>query len=348
MNRTEKLRTGTTLQAGNDSGRSAEPFIAGNSEMFFHNSKKEKRAEELLIANKELLKQNREKERRALELIIANEELAFQNLERKKRTSELLLANKELAFQIQEKEKREAELLRLNKELLVFNYISSHHLQEPLRKIQIFANKILATEQQDLSEQGINYFQRMQSLSGKMQQMIIDLLAYSAINTTERCFETTDLNKVAEDIKHELRENIGQKQAIIHVEAGTSLYVMPLQFRQLLYNLISNALKFSNPQNFPYILIKSAIVTASGKENTLLKGKKYVHLTVEDNGMGFEPEYSERIFGVFQKLHTQEQYPGTGIGLAMVKKIVENHEGKVFATGKLNEGACFDIYIPLK
>lgn len=343
-----ELRTGLAILSANDNGRNAEQFMAVNMQLAFWNQEKEKIAAELRIMNRELAIQTREKERRALELIIANEELAFQNLERKKRTSELILLNRELAFQVQEKEKREADLLRLNEELLVFNYISSHHLQEPLRKIQIFANRILEAEHQQLSEQGIGYFERMQTLSGKMRQMILDLQTYSRISTTERRFERLDLNRAVDDIKNELHESIEQKQAIIRVEANASLNVMAMQFRQLLYNLISNALKFSNPNILPNIQIKNEIVTGGDKENALLKGKDYLHITVEDNGIGFEPEFSERIFGVFQKLHLDEQYTGTGMGLAIVKKIVENHDGKIFATGRLNEGAIFDIYIPVK
>src|SRR5271168_3924727 len=151
----------------------------------------ENRAVELIIANKELAFQNEEKEKRAAELIIANKELAFQNEEKEKRAAELIIANKELAFQNEEKGKRAAELIIANKELLAFTYISSHDLQEPLRKIQTFATILL--ENETLSDNGKYNFQRMQLAAGRMQQLIDDLLAFSRIATTELKFEKADL-----------------------------------------------------------------------------------------------------------------------------------------------------------
>src|ERR1700709_2768727 len=165
-------------------------------ELAFQNEEKEKRAAELIIANKELAFQNIEKEKRAAELTIANEELVFQNEEKEKRAAELIIANKELAFQNEEKEKRAAELVIANKELESFTYISSHDLQEPLRKIQTFATRILEKEEQKLSENGKDNFKRMQDAAKRMQTLINDLLAYSRTSSTDRKFETTDLNKI--------------------------------------------------------------------------------------------------------------------------------------------------------
>ena len=307
----------------------------------------QKWAKDLRIANKELAFQNEEKEKRAAELIIANKELAFQNEEKEKRAAELIIANKELAFQNKEKEKRAAELITANKELLAFTYISSHDLQEPLRKIQTFVTIILENEFKNLSEKGKYNFQRMQLAAGRMQQLIDDLLAFSRISTTELKFEESDLNIIIEEVKTELKDTIMDKHATIESTGLCPANIIAFQFRQLMYNLISNALKFSNPAIPSRIIITNSVVNG-GKLNIdrLSPEKNYCHITVKDNGIGFEPRFSERIFEVFQKLHGKEVYAGTGIGLAIVKKIVENHNGIISATSELNKGAQFDIYIP--
>ncbi len=324
--------------------RAAELGIA-NNELIFQNEEKEKRAEELIVANKELAFQNKEKENRAAELGVAIKELAFQNEEKEKRAAELIIANKELAFQNEEKGKRAAELIIANKELLAFTYISSHDLQEPLRKIQTFATILLANE--TLSENGKYNFQRMQAAAGRMQQLIDDLLAFSRIATTELKFEKTDLKMIIEEVKAELKDTIQEKQAIIEASELGTANIIAFQFRQLMYNLISNALKFSNVNIPSRIIIKSSIVLGDKSISEKLSPKKnYCLITVKDNGIGFESHFSERIFEVFQKLHGKEVYGGTGIGLAIVKKIVENHNGIIIATSELNKGATFDVYFP--
>jgi signal transduction histidine kinase len=329
-----------------EKGKRAAELSIANIELTFQNGEKEKRAAELIIANKELAFQNGEKEKRAAELSIANKELVFQNEEKEKRAAELIIANKELAFQNEEKEKRAAELVIANKELLAFTYISSHDLQEPLRKIQTFATIILGKEQ-NLSENGRYNFQRMQLAAGRMQQLIDDLLAFSRINATELEFEKTELNKIIEEVKTELKDTIQEKHATIDVSEMCTVSVIVFQFRQLIYNLISNALKFSNPGTPSHIIINSRIVKGNMLNNAKLSPERnYCHITVKDNGIGFEPHFSERIFGVFQKLHSKEVYGGTGIGLAIVKKIVENHNGIIIATSELKKGATFDIYFP--
>ena len=324
--------------------RAAELSIA-NKELAIQNELKGKRAEDLIIANKELAFQNEEKEKRAAELIIANKELAFQNEEKGKRAAELIIANKELAFQNEEKEKRAEELSIANKELLAFTYISSHDLQEPLRKIQTFVSIILENEK--LTENGKYNFERMQLSAGRMQLLIDDLLAFSRIATTELKFEKTELSQIVEEVKAELKDTINDKKATIEVTELCAANIIPFQFRQLMYNLISNALKFSQADQLSHIIIASRILKGSKLNNEKLSPEKnYCHVTVKDNGIGFEPHFSERIFGVFQKLHGKEVYAGTGIGLAIVKKIVENHNGIITATSELKKGATFDIYIP--
>ena len=330
-----------------EKAKRAEELIIANKELVFQNQEKEKRAEELIIANKELVFQNQEKAKRAEELIIANKELVFQNQEKAKRAEELIIANKELVFQNQEKEKRAEELIIANKELLAFTYISSHDLQEPLRKIQTFASIILENDYENLSANGKHNFQRMQLTAHRMQQLIDDLLAFSRISTTELVFEEMSLSSIIEDVKTELKETIQEKNATLEATELCSASIIAFQFRQLMYNLISNALKFSKPDIPAHIIIRSRIVKGSSLTiEKLSPDKEYCYITVQDNGIGFEPHFSERIFGVFQKLHGKEVYAGTGIGLAIVKKIVENHNGIIIATGELNNGAKFDIYIP--
>ncbi len=326
--------------------RAAELIIA-NKELAFQNEEKEKRAQELSLANKKLAFENEEKEKRAAELIIANKELAFQNEEKEKRAAELAVANKELAFQNDEKEKRAAELVVANKELLAFTYISSHDLQEPLRKIQTFVTIILENEAANLTENGKYNFERMQLAAGRMQQLIDDLLAFSRINTTELVFENISLNSIVDEVKNELKDTIQEKKAMIEYSELGSANIIAFQFRQLVYNLISNALKFSSPDRNSHITIKNKIVLGSNSNiESLSPQKKYSHITFKDNGIGFEPQFNERIFEVFQKLHGKETYAGTGIGLAIVKKIIENHGGTIVATSELNKSAQFDIYIP--
>jgi len=282
-----------------------------------------------------------------VELYLKTHELLVQNEEKKKRSTELIIANKELAFQNEEKEKRAEELRIANKELLAFTYISSHDMQEPLRKIQTFTSVILKEEKETLSDNGKNYLQRIHSTAERMQLLINDLLTFSRINKTDRKFEKTELSTIIDDVKAELEDTIKDKNATIEAVELCHANIIPFQFRQLIYNLISNALKFSRVNIPSQITIESSIVKGSKLNNEKLSPEKnYCHIIVKDNGIGFESHFSERIFGVFQKLHNKEVYGGTGIGLAIVKKIVENHNGIITATGELNKGAIFDIYIP--
>ena len=239
------------------------------------------------------------------------------------------------------------QLQKTNKELESFAYISSHDLQEPLRKIQTFATLIVEKEENNLSEHGKYNFKRMQEAAKRMQTLINDLLAYSRTNTADRHYETTDLHKIINEVKEDLKEELKAKQATIEVIELCDADIIPFQFRQLMHNIIGNALKFSNPGTPPHIKIKSKIEAGVKFNNPkLLPQIKYCHITITDNGIGFEQRYSEKIFEVFQRLHSKTEYDGTGIGLSIVKKIVENHEGIITATSELNKGASFDIYLP--
>ena len=181
-----------------------------------------------------------------------------------------------------------------------------------------------------------------------MKQLIEDLLAYSRTNTLERKYESAGLQMIIEEVKEDLKEELKQKHAVIETGELNHFHMIAFQFRQLLFNLVSNSLKFARPDKAPVIRISSQIAKSSQLgNNKLAPSENYCHITVADNGIGFEPEYNHKIFEVFQRLHSSEQYQGTGIGLAIVKKIVDNHNGVITATGELGKGAKFDIYIPL-
>ncbi|OYU81771.1 MAG: hypothetical protein CFE23_02485 [Flavobacterium sp. BFFFF1] len=265
--------------------------------------------------------------------------------EQKTFTRKLELEVKERTKQL---ELNNVQLQKMNKELQSFAYISSHDLQEPLRKIQTFASRISEKEQDNLSTDGKDMFLRMQNAANRMQTLIQDLLAYSRINPAEYEFETTDLNKIVDEIREDFHEELNEKRATISTNHLCVTDIIPFQFRQLLVNLISNALKFASPQRLPHIEIKCEVVDGRELKTLNLLKKNYCHISVSDNGIGFEQEYSEKIFEVFQRLHARNEYEGTGIGLAIVKKIVDNHHGVITANGTINKGATFDIYIPCR
>lgn len=237
------------------------------------------------------------------------------------------------------------DLLKSNDDLAQFAYVASHDLQEPLRKIQTFTTRIMEVENDKLSEKGKDYFARIQSSSRRMQQLILDLLSYSRVNTGKILFESTDLNKVLESVKENMKEMLEQKKAQVISSELPKALIIPFQFEQLLTNLISNALKFSKTSTAPVITIKAE--TIHRKEGNASDQNLYFHhLSVSDNGIGFDSQYSERIFQVFQRLHGKEEYEGTGIGLSIVKKIVDNHNGMVSVESETGKGTIFHIYIP--
>jgi signal transduction histidine kinase len=244
-------------------------------------------------------------------------------------------------------EEKNAQLMQINAELASFSYVASHDLKEPLRKIQSFSDRILEKEADRLSESGRDYFGRMQKAAARMDALIEDLLAYSRTNNTDRTFEITHLNKILDLVKADLREELTQKKAVIETSGMCDVSIIPFQFRQIFYNLISNSLKFSRSDAPPVISINCKIENASAMSTRkVLPDKKYCHISVQDNGIGFEQQYSKKIFELFQRLHGRTKYTGTGIGLAIVKKIVENHHGMITAHGEPGQGARFDIFIP--
>ncbi len=270
------------------------------------------------------------------------ERMFRQELERQveNRTGELARANRATGEKNKELEKK-------NKELQSFTYVSSHDLQEPLRKIQTFADRVIKTEGPQLSEKGKEMLSRMRNSAARMQQLIDDLLAFSRVDVGERVFVETGLKEIVNEVTLDFQEELQQKKGTVQLTETCRAQIIPFQFRQLVHNLIGNALKFSRAGVPPVIQIKSRSMSGGEPDAGRLDPHiKYCHISVEDNGIGFEPEYSERIFEVFQRLHDREAYSGTGVGLAIVKKIVDNHQGIIIAHGAINKGAAFDIYIP--
>lgn len=237
-------------------------------------------------------------------------------------------------------------LKKMNTELEAFNYISSHDLQEPLRKIQLYTDLIEREEENKLSEKAKAAFQKIKSSAFRMQNLINDLLTYSKTKFDERKFELKDLNTILNHVIEDFSEETENKNVIFEIENLGSLNVIEFQFRQLLYNLISNSLKFSNPDKKLVISITSKTGNKQELNNDqLLPDQKYKLITISDNGIGFDQAYSDKIFGLFQVLQTKS-LNSTGIGLTIVKRIVENHNGFIKAEGVVNQGAKFEIFIP--
>jgi PAS domain S-box-containing protein len=239
------------------------------------------------------------------------------------------------------------ELTGMNQELVSFAYVASHDLQEPLRKIQTFLSRIEEMEKERMSERGLDYFKRVQQASVRMQTLIQDLLAYSRATTDQRKFETVDLNSIVEGVKRELSETIREKRGVIESASLPQVNGIQFQLNQLFINLIGNSLKFSKPNVTPHIVIACEVLPAESVPLAHMDHAPYYQISIHDNGIGFEPEYNTKVFELFQRLHGRAEYGGTGIGLAICKKIVENHYGYITAEGRRDDGATFRICLPV-
>jgi two-component system CheB/CheR fusion protein len=238
------------------------------------------------------------------------------------------------------------QLERSNFDLMQFASVASHDLKEPLRKIQAFGN-ILQTKIQDkLTDSELSYFSKMISASHRMQALIDDVLTLSKLSNGSSIKERTDLNRIIKQITDDLEIAIREKNAVINSDPLPVIDAVAGQMHQVFQNLISNALKFSN-KKLPTITISQEKVKKEQAEELGIVADDFIYIVVMDNGIGFEDEYREKIFGIFQRLHGRN-YEGTGIGLAIARKIIENHGGFIFANGKINKGAKFHIYLPVR
>jgi two-component system CheB/CheR fusion protein len=238
------------------------------------------------------------------------------------------------------------QLERSNFDLMQFASVASHDLKEPLRKIQAFGNLLQAKIKNKLSDSELNYFLKIISASNRMQALIDDVLTLSKLSNGNSVKIKTDLNLIVKQITDDLEITIREKKAIIKTSRLPSIDAVPGQMHQVFQNLVSNALKFGN-KKFPEITITHEKISTSQANKWGIDPDDYVYILVADNGIGFEDEYSEKIFGIFQRLHGRN-YEGTGIGLAIARKIIENHGGFIFANGKVNKGAKFHIVLPMQ
>ncbi len=224
-----------------------------------------------------------------------------------------------------------------NRELQDFASVAAHDLQEPLRKIQAFGDRLSTRFSMELSEEGRDYLSRMLISAGRMRRLIDDLLTYSRVATQGKPFEPTDLNHILSEVLSDLELRIEQVKGEVDADPLPSLEADPSQMRQLFQNLIANALKFHQPSTRPIVRI-SAAKSLGG----------FYEISVADNGIGFDEKYLDRIFTIFQRLHGRQEYEGTGVGLAVCRRIVERHGGTITAKSRPGRGACFLIHLPLK
>jgi PAS domain S-box-containing protein len=226
-----------------------------------------------------------------------------------------------------------------NRELQDFAYVASHDLQEPLRKIVVFGERLKEKSGESLAAESRDYLERMQKAAARMQTLINDLLAFSRVTTKAHPFAPVDLAEIAHEVVNDLEARMEQVKGRVEIGGLPVIDAEKLQMRQLLQNLIGNALKFRKPEEPP-------VVKVAARKFSDEAGRELCELTVSDNGIGFDEKYLDRIFNVFQRLHTRGEYEGTGMGLAIVKKIAVHHGGDITAKSKPGGGATFILTLP--
>ena len=261
--------------------------------------------------------------------------------ERQRAEDDLRAANEQLETRVRERTlelaETNTELERSNRELQDFAFVASHDLQEPLRKIQAFGDRLKTKQSAQLGSDGLNYLERMQNAAGRMQTLINDLLTFSRVTTKAQPFVKVDLNRIAREVVSDLETRVQQTGGRVEISSLPSIEADALQMRQLLQNLIGNALKFHRSGVPPIVKVESA-----GSSNG------HCQINVEDNGIGFDEKYLDRIFTPFQRLHARGEYEGTGIGLAVCRKIIERHGGNITAKSTPGSGTTFIINLPVR
>ena len=286
-----------------------------------------------------------------LALIAAGYLIAAREVETRRRGVEALThANDKLEARVAERTTDLASanesLRRSNRELEQFASVASHDLQEPLRKIQAFGDRLQTRCEHELGEQGTDYLARMLASAGRMRSLIDALLTFSRVTTKAQPFVEVNLAATTEDVVSDLENQVQRGGGRIEVGEMPTLEADPLQMRQLIQNLIGNGLKFAQPGVPPVVRIASRLLEAAGAEAG--EAIPRCEISVSDNGIGFEEVYLDRIFELFQRLHGRQEYEGTGMGLAIVRKIVERHGGTITARSSPGNGATFLVTLPLR
>jgi signal transduction histidine kinase len=240
------------------------------------------------------------------------------------------------------------KLERSNSELQDFASVASHDLQEPLRKVQAFSDRLKTKYASVLDEQGRDYLERVQNAAGRMQTLINDLLTYSRVATKAKPFVPTNVQSITREVISDLEARIEQVNGKVEVGELPTLDADPLQVRQLMQNLIGNSLKYRKPDVPPIVRVSSRTLREDPAAGAQKPSPQFCQILVEDNGIGFEEIYAERIFTIFQRLHGRSEYEGTGVGLAVCRKIVERHGGTITARSKPGEGSTFLVNLPVR
>jgi signal transduction histidine kinase len=256
--------------------------------------------------------------------------------------------NREVSQRTLELENKNRELLRSNENLEEFAHAASHDLKEPIRKIRFFTERLKDQLTDRITEEEKQTFKRIDNASERMGALIDDLLLYSHISHRPMEMEEVDLNQKMNKVLEDLELDIQEKKALVSIGTLPKVKGYRRQLQQLFQNLIGNALKYSKPGVAPHISVHASVVTADALSNgQTAPDIKYHLIEVNDNGIGFDPAESERIFQMFQRLHGNAEYRGTGVGLSIVKKVIENHNGKIEAEGRPGQGASFKVYLPV-
>lgn len=260
-------------------------------------------------------------------------------------------ANSELEEKVEERtyalQQYSDELQRSNRELEEFAFVASHDLQEPLRKIRAFGDRLLKKYSEALGDTGADYIARMHAASERMSHLIDDLLSFSRVTTQQKPFEPVALNDVMKGVQEDLEYAIEDSGATIEARDLPQIDADPSQMGQVFMNLIGNSLKFRRPDTAPVIKVYSEPVAAEDvPEDEGEETREWIRLVFSDNGIGFDTQYNDRVFNLFQRLHGRNEYAGTGIGLALCRKIVERHGGSIIAESEVGVGTQFIIIMP--